>query len=188
MIQQKIPLVFKTSYTRDHFFYEEDLRFIQETDHQFIKIMGPSKSGKTHMISLIEQEYPKAYIIDDAHLQDDIQLFHIYNRAILEKNTFILTCLNNYMPHLPDWMSRFQTFYLIDLGLVNDEFLKKIFHKIMNDYGIVVDNKISDYILKYVERTYDTICEIAHYFGKMRIPPTIRLIQNIIKHHENNTI
>ncbi len=188
MIQQKIPLVFKVSYARDHFFYHNDLKFIQETDYQFIKIMGPAKSGKTHMMSLVEEVHPLAYIVDDAHMYDDLDLFHIYNRAILNKKKFIITCAHDYQPYLPDWISRFQTFYLIDFSLVNDEFLEKIFHKIMNDYGMIIDTKISDYLLKHVERSYDTICEIAHYFGKMRISPTIRLIQNMIEHHEDTII
>lgn len=157
-----------------------------EWSGNLIFLVGESGVGKTHLANIwlkkangikldeknIDSDYIKMnqniLIEDFDNIKYDLtSLFHIIN-AIKEKNGYIIfTCREkpaNLDIALPDLSSRLRSATPIFIDKPDDSLLEAIIIKLFSDKKIIIDSRVTSYIIQRVNRS---------------VPEIIRLINNI---------
>ena len=168
-------------------------------DHLFL--VGPSKSGKTHLAFIWQKKF-NAIIYDNNIKQilentsnvivdnifDNIneeEIFHIINHCSSVNSKILVTSnikLNEYTFQLKDLSSRLKTFININIDLPNDELLINLMTKLFHDKQIIVKNpEIFHYIIKRVHRSYDKIFHLIDKIDNLLMKKNKQLTIPIIK-------
>ena len=167
-----------------------------------IFLIGPSKSGKTHL-SLIWQNKFKAIIYDNTNVKqildnnfnviiDNIfnnineeEIFHIINHCSSTNCNILVTSninLNEYTFQLKDLSSRLKTFINVNIDLPDDELLVNLMAKLFHDKQIIVKNpEIFHYIIKRVHRSYEKIFHLIDKIDKLLMKKNKQLTIPLIK-------
>ena len=169
-----------------------------------IFLKAPNKSGKSHLINmwvknnhailyknnLKEILYSKKNVaIDNLFLtliEEDI--FHIINHCKNENLKILITSnldINEYNIKLFDLKSRLKTFYHVSILNPNDEMVKIILTKLLNEKQFIIKNpEIFDFIVKRIERSYQSLYNIDKTLDKFSLQKkrqlTIPLIKEIL--------
>ena len=85
------------------------------------------------------------------------------------------------MFHTPDLKSRIESFLFIGIDLPADELLKVIITKSFSDKQINIDPKITEYIVKNVERSYDKIFKFLKDVDELSLSSGKSININLIK-------
>ena len=177
---------------------------------KWLNIFGISGSGKTHLSKILEKKISKTKIlmgnkisnqlIDEMvnidcliidEFQDNINeklLYSILNQS-KQLETFIL--INTINPlkkikfNLKDLKSRLNSFIDIGIDLPTDELLKVIITKSFSDKQINLDPKISEYIIKNVDRSYEKMFKFIKDVDDLSLSSgksiNINLIKKVLK-------
>ena len=164
-------------------------------------LIGPSKSGKTHL-SFIWQKKFNAIIFDNNikeilqntsnviidNIFDNIneeETFHIINHCSSVNSKILVTSnigLNEYTFQLKDLSSRLKTFININIDLPDDELLINLMTKLFHDKQIIIKNpEIFHYIIKRVHRSYDKIFHLIDKIDYLLMKKNKQLTIPIIK-------
>jgi len=164
-------------------------------------LVGPSKSGKTHLAFIWQKKF-NAIIYDNNIKQilentsnvivdnifDNIneeEIFHIINHCSSVNSKILVTSnikLNEYTFQLKDLSSRLKTFININIDLPNDELLINLMTKLFHDKQIIVKNpEIFHYIIKRVHRSYDKIFHLIDKIDNLLMKKNKQLTIPIIK-------
>ena len=168
-------------------------------------IMGPRKSGKTHL-GLIWKKINKAVIYSEDDYNNILQykknvfvddflenfkeenLFHLIDHCFIN-NLRILLCsdklISNYIFTLKDLSSRLRSFHFIEIKKPDDELIVNLINKLLYDKQIIINNsEIFTYILKRINRTYEDIYLLVEKIDKLSLEKkrelTIPLIKELI--------
>ena len=99
-------------------------------------------------------------IADENNLDDTQEetLFHLYNRIMLKQQSgLIITSVTpptKWRINLPDLASRLKSVPNVALGMPSDDLLAQLFHKLCSDRQIQLNDKIIDYLLVRMERSF----------------------------------
>ena len=169
-----------------------------------IFLKAPRKSGKSHLINIWKHnnnailynnnlneiiDSKKNVAIDDLFknlIEEDI--FHIINHCKNENLNIFITSnlsLNEYHFALKDLKSRLQTFYHVVTLNPDDEMVKIILTKLLHEKQFIIKNKeIFEFLLKRIERTYQSIYQLVDKLDKLSLEKkrqlTIPLIKEIL--------
>ena len=164
-------------------------------------LVGPSKSGKTHLAFIWQKKF-NAIIYDNNIKQilentsnviidnifDNIneeEIFHIINHCSSVNSKILVTSnikLNEYTFQLKDLSSRLKTFININIDLPDDELLINLMTKLFHDKQIIVKNpEIFHYIIKRVHRSYDKIFHLIDKIDNLLMKKNKQLTIPIIK-------
>ena len=164
-------------------------------------LVGPSKSGKTHLAFIWQKKF-NAIIYDNNIKQilentsnvivdnifDNIneeEIFHIINHCSSVNSKILVTSnigLNEYTFQLKDLSSRLKTFININIDLPDDELLINLMTKLFHDKQIIVKNpEIFHYIIKRVHRSYDKIFHLIDKIDKLLMKKNKQLTIPLIK-------
>ena len=177
---------------------------------KWLNVFGVPGSGKTHLIKILEKKIKKVRVIDAIKMNNEIlSQLEIYECLIIDnyKNnideklfysllnqskqleSYIL--INSYSPlkdmnfNLPDLKSRIESFLFIGIDLPTDELLQVIITKSFSDKQVSIEPKISKYIVKNVERSYDKIFKFLKDIDELSLssgkPININLIKKVLK-------
>ena len=173
---------------------------------RWLNIFGDQGSGKTHLSKILEKKINKIKLIESNHINDEIiyQLNHLdcliienFNNNIEEKlfysilnqskqlENFILvnsvTSLkkNNFV--LRDLKSRVNSFLDIGIELPTDDLLKVIISKSFSDKQIELSPKISEYIIRNIDRSYKKIFEFVKVIDEISLSSGKSININLIK-------
>ena len=143
-------------------------------------LIGPSKSGKTHLSSIWKNKYSAIYydnnldiilrqdcnvLIEDIFKNiNEENIFHIINHCNNKKNNILITTsvsLNNHIFKFKDLSSRLKTFLNIKIDLPDDELLINLMLKLFHDKQIIVKNPE---IFKPGEKDFDILIEFSSRF------------------------
>lgn len=150
-------------------------------------ITGQHGVGKTHLAALWAQSANAVYLLKDSlrydprdlfendcnFVLDDAQnflidqhwLFDFYNVA-KEKNRFFLMLdtlpASIWNVSLKDLASRLSLVPVINIKNYDNDLLKKITKKIMNDWGISIPDNVIDYIINTSERDIEHISRLLY--------------------------
>ena len=147
---------------------------------KWLNIFGATGCGKTHLSKILEKKIVKVKIVDEKDLNDSIinfqnkidcliienfkkiseekLLYSILNQSKMNDSFVVINSLNslkNVNFDLKDLQSRINSFINIGIELPTDDLLKVIISKSFSERQIRVNPKISDYIIKNVERSYE---------------------------------
>ena len=173
---------------------------------KWVNVFGESGSGKTHLSKILEKKINKIKIVDAENINNKIisnlinyecliidnylenieeNLFYsILNQSRQCNNFFIinsLTALNKKLFKLNDLQSRINSFVFIGIDLPTDDLLKVIITKTFSDKQISLSPKISDYIIKNVERSYAKISKFLKDVDELSLSTGKSININLIK-------
>ena len=173
----------------------------KKIDNQKILLIGPNKSGKTHLGKIWQKNnnavsyennfeiilnYKKNIFIDDflKNINEE-QIFHLINHCSINKLTILLTSNKEVFEHnflLKDLVSRLKTFNLLRINLPDDDLIINLIIKLLHDKQIIIKNKeIFHYILKRIERSYEEIFLLIENIDKLSLKKKRELTIPLIK-------
>ena len=173
----------------------------KKIDNQKILLIGPNKSGKTHLGKIWQKNnnaisyennfeiilnYKKNIFIDDflKNINEE-QIFHLINHCSINKLTILLTSKKEVFEHnflLKDLVSRLKTFNLLRIDLPDDDLIINLIIKLLHDKQIIIKNEeIFHYILKRIERSYEEIFLLIEKIDKLSLEKKRELTIPLIK-------
>ena len=173
---------------------------------KWLNIFGSSGSGKTHLSKILEKKIKKIKLIDAKNISNnniqelnnlDCLIIDNFENNIEEKLFYSLLNqskqLDNYLLinskisisrekfNLKDLQSRINSFMYIGIELPTDDLLKVIISKTFSDKQINIDPKISDYIIRNIERSYDKMFKFLKDVDEMSLSTGKSININLIK-------
>ncbi len=173
----------------------------KKIDNQKILLIGPNKSGKTHLGKIWQKNnnavsyennfeiilnYKKNIFIDDflKNINEE-QIFHLINHCSINKLSILLTSNKEVFEHnflLKDLVSRLKTFNLLRIDLPDDDLIINLIIKLLHDKQIIIKNEeIFHYILKRIERSYEEIFLLIEKIDKLSLEKKRELTIPLIK-------
>ena len=173
----------------------------KKIDNQKILLIGPNKSGKTHLGKIWQKNnnavsyennfeiilnYKKNIFIDDflKNINEE-KIFHLINHCSINKLTILLTSKKEVFEHnflLKDLVSRLKTFNLLRIDLPDDDLIINLIIKLLHDKQIIIKNEeIFHYILKRIERSYEEIFLLIENIDKLSMKKKRELTIPLIK-------
>tara|TARA_B100000989_G_scaffold298668_1_gene289026 strand:- start:200 stop:853 length:654 start_codon:yes stop_codon:yes gene_type:complete len=177
---------------------------------KWLNIFGAQGSGKTHLAKILEKKIEKTKLIDAKNVNDvtvkdlinfECLIIDSFNNNIDENLLYSILNqskqLNNYVLinsipsikninfKLEDLKSRMNSFLYIGIDLPTDDLLKVIITKTLSDKQISVNPKLSDFIIKNVERSYEKLFKFLKEIDELSLSSgkaiNINLIKKVLK-------
>jgi chromosomal replication initiation ATPase DnaA len=174
-----------------------------------VNIFGPSRSGKTHLASILKSKTSTLEIQSEAlsdkiffefktkealiieNLNEKVSenlLFSLWNFAIQDNKYLLITStkpINSYKFKLTDLRSRINSCVMIGINLPSDDLISVILAKNFSDKQIKIEKKHIDYIIKRIDRSYEKISQfiltLDKYSLKKGTPFSLKLIKEVLK-------
>ncbi|WP_075534146.1 HdaA/DnaA family protein [Candidatus Pelagibacter communis] len=172
----------------------------------WLNVYGASGSGKTHLSKILEKKIEKIIVLDESKLDNtvvsglnksecliiddfknkiDDKLFYSLLNHSKQLNNYILVNsfkpLNKFNFTLNDLKSRIGSFINIGIDLPPDDLLHVIISKSFSEKQITISPKISDYIVKNVERSYDKMFKFLKDVDDLSLSSGKSININLIK-------
>ena len=173
---------------------------------KWVNIFGPKGCGKSHLSNILKQKINSIEILDAQNLSDsripdfeniDCLIIDNYNKNIDEKLFYSilnqLKQLENYVVvnsthpiknikfNLKDLKSRIDSFVNLGIELPTDELLRVIISKSFSDKQIEITPKISEYIIKNIERSYEKVFKFIKEIDDLSLSSGKSININLIK-------
>ena len=177
---------------------------------KWLNIFGATGSGKTHLSKILEKKIDKIKIIDANEINNesviefdnlrcviidnfknniDERVFYSFLNQSKQLDNYVVINstepLNRLNYYLEDLKSRINSFVLIGIELPTDDLLKVIISKTFSDKQINLSPKISEYIIKNVERSYEKMFKLLKDIDELSLTSgkqiSINLVKEVIK-------
>ena len=148
---------------------------------KFINLYGEKYSGKSHLAKIFESKSTclniseknfteeilirfktkQSLIIEDYQNNISENLLYSLINIVEQENKYLLITsekpINEFNYKLNDLVSRLNNFLNIKLGAPDDELIYALIVKNFSDRQITIDKKLIDYIIKRIDRSYESI-------------------------------
>ncbi len=173
---------------------------------KWLNIFGDSGSGKTHLANILEKKIDKIKLIDANNINNEIikdlsdidcliidafnenideTLFYSILNQSKQLDKYILInsvpSIKNIKFKLKDLQSRMNSFVYIGIELPTDDLLKVIISKTLSDKQISINPKLSDYIIKNVDRSYEKMFKFLKEVDELSLSTGKSININLIK-------
>ncbi len=180
---------------------------------KWVNIYGPKGCGKTHLSNILKKKIRIVEIIDAKNI-DEEQIFKFekldcliidnYESNIEENflysilnhfkqlDTYVV--VNSFLPiknmklKLKDLKSRAESFVSLGIDLPTDDLLRVIISKSFSDKQIDISPKISEYIIKNIERSYEKVFKFIKEIDDLSLSSgksiNINLIKKVLTNNE----
>ncbi len=177
---------------------------------KWLNIFGASGSGKTHLSKILEKKISKIKILDEKNISNNLVdelndfkcliidnfenkmdekiLYSVLNQA---RQLEIYVLINSILPlkkinfKLSDLTSRMNSFVYIGIDLPTDDLLNVIISKSFSDKQINLNPRVSEFIIKNVERSYDKTFKLIKDIDDLSLSSgksiNINLIKKVLK-------
>ena len=173
---------------------------------KWVNIFGPSGCGKTHLSNILKKkinsvlfldakeinektisnfEKIECLIIDNYEKNIDEKIFYSILNQSKQLNRYVV--LNSILPikdinfRLQDLQSRAKSFINLGIELPTDDLLRVIISKSFSDKQIVITPKISEYIIKNIERSYEKVFKFIKEIDDLSLSSGKLININLIK-------
>ena len=173
---------------------------------RFLNIYGPSGCGKTHLSNILKKKIELAtikeakeinnetitdlekidcLIIDNFEQNINEKLLYSLLNQLKQLNKFVL--INTLIPiknmkfELKDLKSRTESFVSLGIELPTDDLLRVIISKYFSDKQIDISPKISEYIIKNIERSYEKVFKFIKEIDDLSLSSGKSININLIK-------
>ena len=177
-------------------------------EKNFLNIAGDKYSGKTHLVNIFIKKFKGIKLDAKSLTNDDLSKIKIYENIILEDlsekidEKLIYTLLNivdidnkfiiitsakpiveiNFS--LLDLKSRTKNFIIHKIEKPDDELMFALILKNLSDRQISIDEKLINFIIKRIDRSYDNISKFIYKIDelslKKRKPIDFKLIKEVL--------
>ena len=173
---------------------------------KWVNIYGPKGCGKTHLSNILkkkisvieifdakkidEQKILKfkkldCLIIDNYENNIDENFFYSMLNYFKQLNTYVvvnsLLPIKNMKIELKDLKSRAESFVSLGIDLPTDDLLRVIISKSFSDKQIDISPKISEYIIKNIERSYEKVFKFIKEIDDLSLSSGKSININLIK-------
>jgi len=177
---------------------------------KWLNVFGAAGSGKTHLSKILEQKIKKIQLIEaeninnkvlenlnevDCLIIDSYQnnineelLYSILNQSKQLDNYIVINSIpsiKKYNFNLQDLQSRINSFTFIGIELPTDDLLQVIISKSFSEKQINLNPKISEYIIKNAERSYEKMFKYLKDIDELSLSSgksiNINLIKKVLK-------
>ena len=173
---------------------------------KWVNIFGPVGSGKTHLANILKKKIKKAFIIEAIKIDDTILskfqntdciiidnyssnideklLYTILNQSKQEDKYIVINSISpikDITHSLEDLRSRITSFVNFGIELPTDDLLRVIITKYFSDKQIDISPKVSEYVIKNVERSYEKIFKIIKEIDELSLSSGKSININLIK-------
>ena len=197
---------FYVSKSNNHIF--EFLNKWPKWEKNFLNINGERFSGKTHLINIFLRKFRGIKFEAKLFNNDDLKKVKIYQNIVIENLTkdidenLIFTLLNmidqdnkyiivtsnepivNIEFNLDDLKSRSKNFLLQNIKQPDDELMFALLLKNFSDRQILIDQKLIDYIIKRINRSYSKIFDFIYKIDEMSLkkkkPIDFKIIKEVL--------
>ena len=178
---------------------------------KWVNIFGPKGCGKTHLSNILKKKINLIHIIDAKTVDNetiskfeklDCLIIDNYEKNIDEKIFYSLLnqskqsdsylLVNSILPlgnikfDLKDLRSRTESFINLGIELPTDDLLRVIISKSFSDKQIEITPKISEYIIKNIERSYEKVFKFIKEIDDLSLSSGKSININLIKKVLNN--
>ncbi len=173
---------------------------------RWVNIFGPHGCGKTHLSNILKKKINRSIILDAKNITNqtisniekiDCLIIDNYNSDIDEKLFYSILnqikqldryiVVNSDMPiknmkfKLKDLKSRSESFISLGVELPTDELLRVIISKFFSDKQIEISPKISEYIIKNIDRSYEKVFKFVKEIDDLSLSSGKSININLIK-------
>ena len=173
---------------------------------KWLNIFGATGSGKTHLSKILQKKIKKiklikaenvnnkileelneidCLIIDNYQNNIDEKLFYsILNQSNQLENYIVINSIPSIKElslGLKDLQSRLNSFIFIGIELPTDDLLQVIITKSLSDKQINLNPKISEFIIKNVERSYEKMFKLLKDIDELSLSSGKSININLIK-------
>ena len=173
---------------------------------KWLNVFGMSGSEKTHLSKILEKKINKIKLVEAKYLNNKIieelnkidcliidnyqnnideNLFYsILNQSKQLDNYIVVNStlsLNELNYNLLDLQSRLNSFIFIGIQLPNDDLLQVIISKFFSDKQINLNPKISEFIIKNVDRSYEKMFNFLKDIDELSLSTGKSININLIK-------
>ena len=173
---------------------------------KWLNIFGESGSGKTHLSKILEKKIDKTKLVDAKNIDDKIiedlsnfdcliidnfynniteNLFYSILNQSKQLDNFILinsmSAIQSTQFKLNDLSSRINSFIFIGIDLPTDDLLKVIVTKSLSDKQIIVNPKLTNFIINNVERSYKKMFKFLKDLDELSLSTGKSININLIK-------
>ena len=173
---------------------------------KWVNIFGPSGCGKTHLSSILKKKINNVQIIDAKMIDDKIipklekldcliidnykqdieeNLFYSILNQSKQLDKFIVINTNSPLKSLKfktnDMQSRAESFLNLGIELPTDDLLRVIISKSFSDKQIDISPKISEYIIKNIDRSYEKVFKFIKKIDNFSLSSGKSININLIK-------
>ena len=173
---------------------------------KWVNIYGPTGCGKTHLSNILKKKFNSVemlnaknvdnktiskfvkldcLIIDNYAQNIDEKIFYsILNQS---KQTDSYVVINSFLPikamkfKLKDLKSRAEGFINLGIELPTDDLLRVIISKSFSDKQIDISPKVSEYIIKNIERSYEKVFKFIKEIDDLSLSSGKSININLIK-------
>ena len=173
---------------------------------KWINVFGVSGSGKTHLSKILEKKIKRIVIIKakkindktiinlenyDCLIIDDYSnnidqkiLYSLFNQSKQLDNYILINSnypINEIKFEFEDLKSRIRSFVFAGIHLPTDDLLQVIISKSFSEKQITIDPKVSNFIIKNVDRSYDKIFKLLKDVDELSLSSGKSININLIK-------
>ena len=173
---------------------------------KWVNIFGPKGCGKTHLSNILKKKINSVQILDASEIDNEIiskfekldcLIIENYKKNIDEKIFYSIlnqskqldsyVVVNSILPikntkfELKDLKSRAESFVNLGIELPTDDLLRVIISKSFSDKQIEVTPKISEYIIKNIERSYEKVFKFIKEIDDLSLSSGKSININLIK-------
>ena len=173
---------------------------------KWVNIFGPKGCGKSHLSNILKQKINSIEILDAKNLSDskisnfekiecliidnyyeniDEKLFYSILNQLKQLENYVV--VNSIYPiknnkfNLKDLKSRVDSFINLGIELPTDELLRVIISKSFSDKQIEITPKITEYIIKNIERSYEKVFKFIREIDNLSLSSGKSININLIK-------
>lgn len=174
-----------------------------------INIYGPSGCGKSHLANILKKKINSFFInasdisnnslaliklkecliIDNYENNIEENLLYTIINQTHQSNQYVIInsdqSINSLEIKLEDLKSRLNSFSKITIDLPTDDLIKVVLTKNFSDKQIQIENKLIDFILKHINRSYEDIFNFIKKIDELSLSTgksiNINLIKKVLK-------
>tara|TARA_B100000965_G_scaffold381033_1_gene378115 strand:- start:409 stop:1068 length:660 start_codon:yes stop_codon:yes gene_type:complete len=173
---------------------------------KWVNVFGPKGCGKTHLSNILKKRIKSVDILDASKIDNqtilrieklDCLIIDNYKKNIDEKIFYSLLnhlkqldkyfVINSVLPikkmkfKLEDLKSRSEVFVSLGIELPTDDLLRVIISKSFSDKQIDISPKLSEYIIKNIERSYEKVFKFIKEIDDLSLSSGKSININLIK-------
>ena len=191
--------------SKSNYFAKNIIQLWPKWEKKIVNLTGEKYSGKTHLSIIFKLKSNALYLnakqVNDQTLKkiklsnniiiedldesfDDKLLYSIFN-LVEQDNKYLLISSNKPIDtmkfSLPDLVSRLKNCIIAKIQQPDDELIYAIILKSFSDRQIKLDNKIIDYIIKRIARSYSKMHEFIYKIDELSLRKKKSINFKIIK-------
>ena len=191
--------------SKSNYFAKNIIEAWPKWEKKIVNLAGEKYSGKTHLSTIFKLKSNALYlfgnqindqilekiklsnniVIEDLHENINERLLYSIFNLIEQDNKYLLISsikpINTMNFMLPDLISRLKNCIIAKIEQPDDELIYAIILKSFSDRQIKLDNKIIDYIIKRIARSYSKMHEFIYKIDELSLKKKKSINFKIIK-------